>query len=87
MTLHEAQTLFERLKTKTTSQSEIKVYDKILHILTELKSREFSPEEIQSIEKSSYFNGLTHMEWHSYSIFFKKLQSIVYHYITKIKFI
>ncbi len=50
MTLHEAQTLFERLKTETTSQSEIKVYDKILHILTELKSREFSPEEIQSIE-------------------------------------
>lgn len=50
MTLQEAHTFFENLKTETTNLPEIKVYDKILHILGELKNREFSAEEIQSIE-------------------------------------
>jgi len=50
MTLKEAKNYFERLKTETTQNSEIKFYEKFLHILTELKSREFSNDEIQSIE-------------------------------------
>jgi len=50
MTLQEAITIFESLKTETTKKSEIKVYEKFLHILTELKVREFSKDEIQSIE-------------------------------------
>jgi hypothetical protein len=35
---------------KQLKKSEIKVYEKFLHILTELKNREFSKDEIQSIE-------------------------------------
>ncbi len=51
MTLQEAYSFFERLKTETTKKYEIKDYEKFLYILTELKLREFSKDEIQSIEK------------------------------------
>ena len=50
MTLQEAYNFFESLTTETTKKSEIKIYEKFLHILTELKNREFSKDEIQSIE-------------------------------------
>ena len=50
MTLQEAYNFFESLKIESTKKSEIKIYEKFLHILTELKSREFSKDEIQSIE-------------------------------------
>ena len=50
MTLQEEYNFFDSLKTETTKKSEIKVYEKFLHILTELKNREFSKDEIQSIE-------------------------------------
>lgn len=51
MTLQEAHTFFKSIKTETTKTSEIKVYDKFLHILNELKNREFTTVEIQSIEE------------------------------------
>lgn len=50
MTLQEAYNFFESLKTETTKKSEIKVYEKFLHVLTELKSRDFSKDEMNSIE-------------------------------------
>lgn len=50
MTLQEASNFFEKLKLETTKKSEIKIYNKFLHILTELEIREFSKDEIQSIE-------------------------------------
>ena len=50
MTLQEANNFFESLKTETTKKYEIKVYEKFLHILSELKLRAFSKDEIQSIE-------------------------------------
>jgi hypothetical protein len=50
MTLQNVGNFFENLKTKTTKKYEIEVYEKFLHILTGLKRREFSKEEIQSIE-------------------------------------
>jgi len=50
MTLQEAYNFFESLSTKTTKKSEIKVYEKFLHILSELKTRTFLEDEIQSIE-------------------------------------
>ncbi|MCM4153952.1 hypothetical protein DHD05_20375 [Arenibacter sp. N53] len=50
MTLLETYNFFESLKTETTKKSEIKVYEKFLHILSGLKIREFSENEIQSIE-------------------------------------
>ena len=50
MTLQEAYNFFESLKTETTKKYEIKVYEKFLHILSELKNREFSKDDIQSIE-------------------------------------
>ena len=50
MTLQEAYNIFESLKTETTNKHEIKVYEKFLHILSKLKIREFSKDEIQSIE-------------------------------------
>ena len=51
MTLQETITFFESLTTETTKKSENKVYEKFVYILTELKNREFSKDEIQSIEK------------------------------------
>ena len=50
MTLQEAYNIFESLKTETTNKHEIKVYEKFLHILSKLKIRDFSKDEIQSIE-------------------------------------
>ena len=50
MTIQEAYNFFESLKTETTKKYEIKVYEKFLHILTELKNRAFSKDEIDSIE-------------------------------------
>jgi len=51
MTLQEAYNFFEGLKTETTKKHEIQVYEKFLHTLTRLKIREFSNDDIQSIEK------------------------------------
>jgi len=50
MSLQEAINFFKSLKTETTNKSEIKVYEKFIHILSELHTREFAEEEIQSIE-------------------------------------
>lgn len=50
MTLQEACDFFESLKNETTKKYEIKVYEKFLHMLSKLKNREFSKDEIQSIE-------------------------------------
>lgn len=50
MTIQEAYTFFERLKTETTNKHEIKVYEKFLHILSGLKLRAFSKDENQTIE-------------------------------------
>ena len=50
MTLQAAYNFIENLKTETTKKSEIKVYEKFLHILSELKIRGLSNDEIQSIE-------------------------------------
>lgn len=50
MKLQEAHNFFESLKTETIKKSEIKVYEKFLHMLTELERRDFSENEIQSIE-------------------------------------
>lgn len=50
MTLKNALNYFENLKAGTIKKSEIKVYDKFIYILSELRKRELSKEEIQSIE-------------------------------------
>lgn len=50
MTLQEAYNFLESLKTETTNKSEIRVYEKFLHILSELKTREFTKDEIYSLE-------------------------------------
>lgn len=51
MTIKEAYNFLESLKIETTKKSEIKVYEKFLYILNELKIREFTKDEIQSIEE------------------------------------
>jgi hypothetical protein len=50
MTLQEAYNFFASLKTDSTKKHEIKVYEKFLYILNELKTREFTKDEIQAIE-------------------------------------
>jgi hypothetical protein len=50
MTLQEAQSFFESLKTETTKRYEIKVYEKFLHILTGLEKKNLSESEIRSID-------------------------------------
>lgn len=57
MKLQEASNFFESLKTETTDKNEIKVYEKFIHILTQLKKRDFTKEEIIAIEsKLESFN-------------------------------
>lgn len=50
MTLQEAQSFIENLNLETANPSEIKVYKKFLHTLTELQNREFTKDEIQTLE-------------------------------------
>lgn len=50
MKLQEAYNFFESLRTETTKKHEIRVYEKFLHILSELKTREFTKDELRSIE-------------------------------------
>jgi len=50
MTLQEAYNFFESLTTETTKKSELKVYEKFVYTLSELKTRKFTKDEIQSIE-------------------------------------
>jgi len=51
MTINTAHTLFEKLASETSKKSEIKVYTKFLHILSKLRTRDFSEGEIKAIEK------------------------------------
>lgn len=51
MKLQEAYSIIERLKGETTKKSTLKGYTKLLHIFSALKSRDFSEEEMKSIEK------------------------------------
>lgn len=50
MTFKNAFNFLESLKTETTKKSEIKVYEKFLHILSELNHRTLSQNEIDAIE-------------------------------------
>lgn len=50
MTLQETEKLFEDLKNEATNKSEIKIYKRFLQIVSELRKRDFSKDEIQSIE-------------------------------------
>lgn len=52
MTLNIASEILERLVSEPTKKSENTVYKKFLHILNELKLREFSKDEIESIEST-----------------------------------
>jgi hypothetical protein len=50
MTLKNTINFFESLKTKSTKKSEIKIYTQFIDILKKLENREFTTDEIQSIE-------------------------------------
>ena len=50
MTLQETYNVIEILKTEATNTSEIRAYKNFLDILTKLKGRDFSKDDIQSIE-------------------------------------
>ena len=50
MKIQETYNLIESLKIDTSEKSEIKVYEELLHILSRLQTREFSKDEINSIE-------------------------------------
>jgi hypothetical protein len=50
MTLQESYNLFESLKTDTINKSEIKIYEKFQHLLSQLKTRNFSKEEVNILE-------------------------------------
>jgi hypothetical protein len=50
MRLQEAINFFKNLKKESSKNSETKVYEKFLQILTSLKTRKFSKNELESIE-------------------------------------
>ena len=50
MTIQDACNYLETVKTEAKQKQEIKIYDRFLHILTELNKKEFSMAETQSIE-------------------------------------
>ena len=50
MTIKEALDFFKSLENEASKKQEIKIYTKFIHILKELKSRQFSADELESIE-------------------------------------
>ena len=50
MTLQEAHDFFKKLTTETTKKSEIKVFEKFTSILSKLKNRAFTKDELESLE-------------------------------------
>ena len=50
MTLQDAAAFFERLTKQTSNKNELKLYAEFIHVLSQLKSRDFSKDDIQSIE-------------------------------------
>jgi len=50
MTLQKGQHFFENLNSEAAKKSEIRIYQKFLHIITGLKNRAFTEDEIQAIE-------------------------------------
>jgi len=50
MTLKNALTVFESLKSETTNKAEVKVYQKFIYNLSALQNREFSNDQIQGLE-------------------------------------
>lgn len=50
MTLQQVYNFFKSLKNDTDKDSEIKIYDQFLYIINALEHRNFSKEELQSIE-------------------------------------
>ena len=50
MTLQEASNFIENSLRKTTQKSEMKIYEKFLYVINALRNRDFSNDEIQSIE-------------------------------------
>ena len=50
MTINKTEIFFESLLSNTSNKSEIKIYEKFLHILNELKNKTFSEDEMKSIK-------------------------------------
>ena len=50
MTLQEADIFFKKLAKETSKESEIKVFEKYIYLLSKLSNRAFTKDEIQSIE-------------------------------------
>ena len=76
MTLQEASNFFESLKNETTKKSAIKVYDKFASILSELKARKFTKDEIQSIETELESFNLKSNRENSVKFFEKSLNKL-----------
>ncbi len=87
MTLNNAIHFFEKLVSETPNKSEIKVYEKFLHILNRLKSRTFSEQEMLSIEAELEFlyleskpkNRKKHMKkaLHEFETYLKDTYSLI----------
>ena len=51
MTINEASVFFEKLITETGEKSEIRIYHRFITILTDLKNKVLTSEQLQSLEK------------------------------------
>jgi len=74
MKLQEAQNLFESLKTVSTKKTEIKIYKRFLQILSKLSERNFTNDEIESIETELDNLNLDSKPEHRKKFFRKALQ-------------
>jgi len=74
MTLETAITHFKQLKSKTSKKSEIKIYEKFIHLLSGLQQKELSASEIQSIEQQLAIFELNSNEMRSIKYYRKAYQ-------------
>ena len=88
MGINETLVFFQNLKTNTNEKSEIKLYDKYILILTNLKNRDLTETQILNIETEFVIDcsgfarlcigKLYKSKWKSYSEFLKSNSAIAY---------
>lgn len=73
MTIQQATEIIKNLHSQTSNNSEIKIYEKFIHILNRLKTKTLSEDELESLETKLKLLNLDSNPKHAKKYFKKKL--------------
>jgi len=78
---------FKRLLSKTTKNSEIRIFNRFISILTNLKNKDLTPAQLNSIEAYIHYLELEKIPSFSNELFKQKLNKFRKHLKTKLRFV